>query len=196
MKAAAAIGSAPAPVHSPGPLDWRVLLKWLRGDAMIGADDAEATARRFSGGHSAQHPLVRLGAAGITQLGSGKPLDVEALTEWLATRCGLPYLRIDPLRVDVGRVTEIMSITYAERRRALPITVVLTDVTIATCEPFDVAWVAEFLGVSRSWVYQAAAAGRMPCVRLGALLRFDAFTIRDWARGKTPGSIVTLPHCR
>ncbi len=68
---------------------------------------------------------------------------MEALTEWLAGRCGLPYLRIDPLRVDVGRVAEIMSITYAERRRALPLNFGPTDVTIATCEPLDVAWVPE-----------------------------------------------------
>ena len=52
-------------------------------------------------------------------------------------------MRIDPLRVDVGRVSEIMSITYAERRRALPLNVGLSDVTIATCEPLDLGWVPE-----------------------------------------------------
>ena len=36
-----------------------------------------------------------------------------------------------------------MSISYAERRRALPIQVGLRDVTIATCEPFDTEWVPE-----------------------------------------------------
>ena len=65
------------------------------------------------------------------------------MTEWLAGRCGLPYLRIDPLRVDVGRVAEVMSITYAERRHALPLTIGLNEVTIATCEPLDVGWVPE-----------------------------------------------------
>jgi len=129
--------------HTPGPLEWRSLLQWLRDDALVSAEEADATRRRFSGANSAQHPLVRLGAVNLTHTATGKALDVEALTEWLALRCGLPYLRIDPLRVDVGRVTEIMSITYAERRRALPITVGLTDVTIATCEPLDVAWVPE-----------------------------------------------------
>ncbi|MBL8304766.1 MAG: type II/IV secretion system protein [Ideonella sp.] len=119
------------------------MLKWLRTDEVISADDAMRTANRFAAGDSAQHPLVRLGNAGLERLRSGKPLDVEALTEWLATRAGLPYLRIDPLRVDVGRVAEVMSISYAERRRALPIQVGLRDVTIATCEPFDREWVPE-----------------------------------------------------
>ena len=36
-----------------------------------------------------------------------------------------------------------MSINYAERRHALPIQYGLTDLTIATCEPFDIAWVTE-----------------------------------------------------
>ena len=147
MKAA-----APTPTPTPGPLDWRSLLQWLRDDALVGATEADVTTRRFAGAQSAQHALVRLGAAGLAHARSGKPLDVEALTEWLAGRCGLPYLRIDPLRVDVGRVTEIMSITYAERRRALPITVGLNDVTVATCEPLDTAWVPEIEAHARKAV--------------------------------------------
>jgi general secretion pathway protein E len=132
-----------------GQLDWRVLLKWLREDQVISAEDADRTKKRFAAGDSAQHPLVRLAAAGLTRKGSGKPLDAEALTEWLAGRCGLPYLRIDPLKVDVGRVSEIMSISYAERRRALPLQVGPHEVTVATCEPFDTAWVSEIEGHTR-----------------------------------------------
>src|ERR1700712_4587404 len=139
MKAVTAI---PTPVHV-GKLEWKPLLKWLREDHLISAEDADQTARRFAGGHSAQHPLVRLASMNLVRKGTHQALDVEALTEWLAGRCGLPYLKIDPLRVDVGRVTEVMSITYAERRHALPLTMGLTDVTIATCEPLDVGWVAE-----------------------------------------------------
>ena len=119
------------------------MLAWLRDDKIVSAEDVERTARRFAGGNSSQHPLVRLGSAGLTRVGDGKPLDIETLTEWLAKRAKLPYLRIDPLKVDVGRVADIMSINYAERRHALPLQVGLTEVTIATCEPLDIAWVAE-----------------------------------------------------
>ena len=45
--------------RSTGPLDWRSLLQWLRDDALIGADEASATKRRFTGANSAQHPLAR-----------------------------------------------------------------------------------------------------------------------------------------
>ncbi len=46
----------------------------------------------------------------------------------------------------------------------------------------DVRWLAEYLGVSESWVYQASAAGRIPCVRIGASLRFHPMEIRQWIR--------------
>ncbi len=141
--ASIAAGADGAGAPHRGLLDWRILLKWLRVDGLLSADDAMQTARRFAAGDSAQHPLVRLGNAGLMRAGSTRLLDIEGLTEWLAQRSALPYLRIDPLKVDVGRVAEVMSISYAERRRALPIQVSLREVTIATCEPFDTDWLPE-----------------------------------------------------
>ena len=138
--------SADRPSERPpaGKLDWRKLLDWLREDGLIEREDADRTIKRFGSAQSAQHPLVRLGAAGLVRKGhGGKTLDLEALTEWLAARCGLPYLRIDPLKVDVGRVADVMSINYAERRFALPLQVGAHDITVATCEPYDTEWVAE-----------------------------------------------------
>jgi general secretion pathway protein E len=142
----------PADAAHTGRLDWRPLLGWLRADGLISDEDAHRTAGRFNAGASAQHPLVRLAAAGLLRKGSTKPLDTEALTEWLAGRLRLPYVRIDPLKVDAGRVAEVMSINYAERRLALPLYVALHEVTIATCEPLDVGWVAEIEAHTRKTV--------------------------------------------
>ncbi len=133
----------PVPPALAGRLDWRRLLAWMLEDGLIGPDDEARTRQRFGAGDSAQPALVRLAAAGLIDLRSGQPLEVEPLTQWVAGRAGLPYLRIDPLRVDVGRVSDVMSVSYAERRQALPIQVGLAEVTIATCEPFDTAWVPE-----------------------------------------------------
>lgn len=36
------------------------------------------------------------------------------------------------------------------------------------------------LGVSRSWVYDAAARGVIPSIRVGSMLRFDMRAIREW----------------
>jgi len=84
-------------------------------------------------------------------------LDTEALTEWLARRAGLPYLRIDPLKVDVGRVADVMSVHYAESRLALPIGMAPGEVTIAVCEPYDTAWVTEIESHTRRHVRRVLA---------------------------------------
>jgi general secretion pathway protein E len=126
-----------------GRLEWRLLLKWLQDDGLVAAADADRVRARFGAGDSSQHPLLRLGGASLTDARSGRALDAEALTEWLAGHLGLPYLRIDPLKVDVGRVADVMSVAYAESRRALPVSVSLAEVTVATCEPLDTAWVRE-----------------------------------------------------
>jgi general secretion pathway protein E len=126
-----------------GRLDWRFLLQWLHEDGLVGDAEAARIRTRFSAGDSSQHPLIRLGGADLADARNGRALDTDAITEWLAGRLGLPYMRIDPLKVDVARVADVMSIRYAEMRRALPIAVGLTEVTVATCEPLDDAWVPE-----------------------------------------------------
>ena len=142
---------APARRHK-GRLEWPSLLGWLREDGWISADDAERVTARFRAGPSSLHPLVRLGGAGLLKKGTQQALDTELLTEWLAGRCGLAYLRIDPLRVDVGRVADVMSVQYAQSRLALPVTVGAAEVTIATAEPFDIAWVTEIEAHARKTV--------------------------------------------
>ncbi|MCX2865724.1 GspE/PulE family protein [Paucibacter sp. PLA-PC-4] len=126
-----------------GRLEWRTLLRWMLEDGLIDAEQVQRTEARFAAGDSSLHPLVRLGHAGLTRSADGKTLDLDQLTEWLAARVKLPYLRIDPLKVDVGRVSDIMSVGYAEAKRCLPVLVGLTEVTIATSEPFDTGWMAQ-----------------------------------------------------
>src|SRR5688572_7153899 len=92
-----------------GPLHWSQLVEWLSEDGVISAEQARRTIARCSQAESAQHPLVRLAAVAMARAGDGKPLDIEALTEYLARRAGLDYLRIDPLKVDVGKVADMMS---------------------------------------------------------------------------------------
>ena len=133
----------PSSPHPAGRLEWRRMLRWLLEDGIISAANYEQTSHRFAAGDSIQHPLVRLANAELISAKTGKPLDIEMLTEWLAGHCGMPYLRIDPLKVDVGRVADVMSITYAERRRSLPLQFGASEVTVATSEPFDLGWVPE-----------------------------------------------------
>lgn len=133
-----------APKHADiGPLDWRVLVGWLREDGVISADEAARTIARCASAHSAQHPLVRLAVVGMARQSDGQVLDVEMLTQWLAARSGLEYFRIDPLKVDVGKVGDVMSAAYAERHKVLPVQVGAAEVVVATPEPFVRDWIPE-----------------------------------------------------
>ncbi|MEO8296808.1 MAG: GspE/PulE family protein [Burkholderiales bacterium] len=141
--------AAGKPVVHHGPLNWKAVLTWLVEDRVIQAAERSQVAQRLGAGTSSLHPLVRLAGAGLTDLRSGAALDLESLTRWLAQRVSLPYLRIDPLKVDVARVTDVMSVAYAERCKVLPVQVGPSEVTIATSEPFALEWVAEIAAHTR-----------------------------------------------
>jgi general secretion pathway protein E len=69
-----------------------------------------------------------------------KLLNLEVLTQWLADKAGLPYLHIDPFKIDFAAVTKVMSSAYAERFKILPVSVTTREATIATCEPYVREW--------------------------------------------------------
>ncbi len=63
-----------------------------------------------------------------------------------------------------------------------------------TDELWDANDVARYLKVSRSWVYQRAEAGRLPCLRVGGLVRFNPDTVRAFARGELqPPKVLAFP---
>ena len=140
-----------------GPVQWRQLVDWLREDGVITAVEADRTIARCSQAESAQPALVRLAAVGMQRASDGQAMDVEELTQHLARRAGLPYLRIDPLRVDAGKVSDTMSATYAERHKVLPVQVTAAEVVVATSEPFIDDWVAEVERQSRRTVRRVVA---------------------------------------
>jgi general secretion pathway protein E len=154
-----AVAKPKTPTRSPqrGPLEWRRLVEWLSHDGVISAEEAQRTIARCSQAESAQHPLVRLAAVAMQRQENGKALDIEALTQWLAGRAGLDYLRIDPLRVDVGKVADTMSAGYAERHKVLPVQVTGSEVVVATAEPYLTDWVDEVERQSKRTVRRVIA---------------------------------------
>ena len=133
------------------------MVEWLSQDGVISKDEARRTIARCSQAESAQHPVVRLAVVAMTRASDGKPLDIETLTQYLAGRAELEYLRIDPLKVDVGKVADTMSAAYAERHRVLPVQVTAKEVVVATAEPFITDWVEEVERQSRRTVRRVVA---------------------------------------
>jgi len=159
MSAAPATGSAKSTVPEVyrGPLDWRRLVEWLLRDGVISGEEAQRIVARCAQAESAQHPLVRLASVSVRRASDGKPLDIELLTQWVAQRAGLAYLRIDPLKVDVGKVADTMSAAYAERHKILPVQVTPSEIVVATAEPFITDWVAEVERQARRSVRRVVA---------------------------------------
>ncbi len=140
-----------------GPLDWRSLVQWLQADGVISTQESARIVNRCAQAESVQHPLVRLAAVTVRRASDDKPMDIEQLTQWLASRTGLAYLRIDPLKVDVSKVADTMSPAYAERHKILPVQVTAHEVVVATAEPFLTDWVAEVERQSRRSVRRVVA---------------------------------------
>ncbi|MDD4942724.1 GspE/PulE family protein [Rhodoferax sp.] len=155
MRAAAT--AKPDGAEASGPLDWRKLVRWLQQDGEISTEESQRIHTRCAQAESVQHPLVRLASVVVYRALDGKPLDLESLTQWLAKRTGLGYLRIDPLKVDVGKVADAMSAVYAERHKILPVQVTTHEVVVATSEPFLTDWVAEVERQSRRSVRRVLA---------------------------------------
>jgi general secretion pathway protein E len=147
--------AAPAPANSP--LHWRSVLEWLQDDGHISPVARQQLSQRLSAGDSSMPVLLRVAGAKLMDVRSSAPIDPDWLLAWLARRSGLTLLKIDPLKVDVARVTEVMSASYAERRKVLPVQVGLTEVTIATCEPYVTDWVAEIAAHTRKTVRRVLA---------------------------------------
>jgi general secretion pathway protein E len=149
--------ASPARSTYVGPVTWRLLVDWLAEDGVISTAEFERTVARCSQAESAQPALVRLASVAMLRARDGKPLDMEMLAEWLGGRAGLAYLRIDPLKVDVGKVADTMSAVYAERHKVLPLQVGTREVVVATAEPFVTDWVAEVERQSRRSVRRVVA---------------------------------------
>jgi len=144
-----------APVPAPGPLppgrlDFDQVAAAMVADGLVAASDVERI--RFSGqgarNASEVHPLVLLANLKLAAA-SGGELGLERLTEWLATRTGTRYLRIDPTRVDVAAVTALVSHAYARRHRFLPLAVDSERLLVATSEPLAQEWLLDLQHLAR-----------------------------------------------
>jgi len=126
-----------------GRLELDEMLAALVVDGYLLADDAKQVRMGARAGRATVelHPLVLIANAKmVNQRDPGRPLRLETLTEWLAGHAGLPYLKIDPMKINASSVTQVVSHAYAQRHRILPVAVSPGEVTFATSEPFDSAW--------------------------------------------------------
>jgi general secretion pathway protein E len=143
-----------------GRLELDELLAALVVDGYLLAEDAKQVRMGARAGRSMVelNPLVLIANAKlINQREPGRPLSLEGLTEWLAGQAGLPYLKIDPMKINVASVTQVVSHAYAKRHRILPIAAAIGEITFATSEPFDQAWAPDLAQMLRRDIKRVVA---------------------------------------
>ena len=141
-------------------LDLDETLAALVADSVLTEADAKRVRVdiRTARGRNELHPLVLVANLKLAdQRKPDRPLSLEMLTQWLAEKAGLPYLKIDPMKIDVASVTQVVSHAYASRYRILPVAVTEMQVVFATSEPFDTRWVADLGHILRRDIQRVVA---------------------------------------
>lgn len=113
---------------------------------------------RAGRGRDQRHPLEVIADRDWPDARSpDRKLTLDLLTRWLAERSGLEHARIDPLRIDVARVTSVMSYAYAQRFNILALEVTDEEIKVATADPAVREWEAEIGGINRRAIRRVVA---------------------------------------
>jgi general secretion pathway protein E len=122
-------------------LNLRHLIDELVSDGRLKEADAhQLMAGSRSQEQQSMHPLNFIAEQKLADQQTGGQLDIEAILEWLAKRSGQKAFHIDPLKINVASVAEVMSFEFAKRHKILAVEVTTNHVTIASAEPYIKAW--------------------------------------------------------
>ena len=146
----------PAAIKSARPraFDLQQIFTWLLADGIVEKANvksefahAQSILRNAVG---SMHPLSAVAQCKlVSALPPNRLLTLDVLSEWSASKVELPFIRIDPLKMDFTKVADVMSASYAAKFNILPVELTGTRLVVATADPFSVEWKAEIAKVSR-----------------------------------------------
>ncbi|MBB3170008.1 GspE/PulE family protein [Simiduia aestuariiviva] len=141
------------------PLEMRKVALALLEDGRISQGDANLLAGTpLSEKQRARNPLSVIAARKLADPSrKDKPLDGEQLSRWLAERSNLDWVNIDPLEVNVARITEVMSFAFAQRHKILCVAVKPDELVVATAEPHVNTWVEQLTHTARKGITKVIA---------------------------------------
>lgn len=173
--------------HANAPLDLRDFLDGLRTSGVINGDDYEqALANRHASEHRDKHPLRYLADLGLPDRNAdGHLLDIEKLTRALADQAGQPYYRIDPLKIDVARVTQVMDYKFSQRHHILAVEEREHEVVVASAEPYLDSWESVLEHTTQKQVRRVVS-NPVDIKRLTA----EFYSVSKSIMGATRGSVV------
>ncbi|GAB3439383.1 ATPase, T2SS/T4P/T4SS family [Massilia solisilvae] len=135
-------------------LDLQAIFAWLLADGIVTKEHVKANFAQAQGilknAPGAMHPLAAVAQCKLTSaLAPHRLLTLDVLSEWCAAKVGLPFIRIDPLKIDFTKVADVMSASYAARFNVLPVELTPTTLVVATADPFVKEWEHEIARISR-----------------------------------------------
>jgi general secretion pathway protein E len=141
-----------------GRLTVEALLAVLQHDQLLGQQQVEQLRQLATRRGDDRHAFVKIAEMGFqSNTRPSYPVTAERLSRWLAEKINVPYVRIDPLKIDVGEMTKLVSQAYAQRFQFLPIAADAQTVTVATAEPNVREWEREMGRVLRRRIKRVIA---------------------------------------
>ncbi|RCL21591.1 type II secretion system protein E [Pseudomonas sp. AFG_SD02_1510_Pfu_092] len=132
-------------MHTPNnpALDLKRVLDALLADQHLDPDDTLHVIQQATA-HPAAHPLEQIAACALAdRQRPGLRLDLDRLCQWLANKVGQPYLRIDPLQLDLPQISGLVSPAFAQRHGILIVAADASCVTVASAQPYQNDWQAD-----------------------------------------------------
>ncbi len=129
-----------------GKLELGAVLDGLLLDGHIEESNSQLLRQVAKGNHNtkSQGPLERIASSNWSHAREpDQKIDLNFLTRWLAAKVGLPWYKVDPLKVDVPSVTGVASLAYAQRFNVICVDVQDDHVVFGTAEPMFTEWQAE-----------------------------------------------------
>lgn len=118
-------------------------LRALEGDEIISAEQSIQAAKDTKREMLEGYPINQLASLKVKSAKlRNKVLTAELLTEQFANQQKLPYIRLDPLKIDVDAVTGVMSKAFALRHHILACEVTADVVSVAVLEPELTGWIS------------------------------------------------------
>ena len=140
-------------------LDLSNVLNDLVADGILDRMDANSIAGSQRNREQALlHPFAYIaGQHPQNLLDPSKHLTLDDLTVWLANKSGLEVTHIDPLKINVTAVTDMMSFQFARRHNILCINADGEELVIATTQPFMTSWLADLEQTTRKKIRRVVA---------------------------------------
>ncbi|WP_251359328.1 GspE/PulE family protein [Kangiella sp. TOML190] len=117
------------------------ILDALKKDGWITDEQFQAARVHVRQGNLQLTPIEQVADLCLTRFDDSRQiLDEEAVTKYVASLLGKKYFKIDPLKIDVDSVTQVMSLAYAERHKILALEVQEELIIMAVLEPDNLSW--------------------------------------------------------